>query len=33
VSRGGDVVQRFSPDTAPDAPALVSAIEAELARN
>ena len=32
VSRNGAVVQRFSPDTAPDAPELVSAIEAELAR-
>jgi len=32
VSRSGAVVQRFSPDTAPDAPELVSAIEAELAR-
>jgi glutathione peroxidase len=32
VSRGGDVVKRFSPDTAPDAPELVAAIEAELAK-
>lgn len=32
VSRNGEVVQRFSPDTAPDAPELVAAIEAELAR-
>lgn len=30
VSRSGEVVARFSPDTAPDAPELVSAIEAEL---
>ena len=33
VSRTGEVVKRFTPDTAPDAPALVSAIEAELARD
>lgn len=32
VSRNGEVVQRFAPDTAPDAPALVAAIEAELAK-
>ncbi len=32
VSRSGEVVRRFSPDTAPDAPELVSAIEAELAK-
>jgi len=31
VSRSGDVVKRFAPDTAPDAPELVAAIEAELA--
>ena len=30
VSRNGDVVKRFAPDTAPDAPELVKAIEAEL---
>jgi len=30
VSRSGDVVRRFSPDTAPDAPELIAAIEAEL---
>ena len=30
VSRSGDVVKRFSPDTAPDAPQLVAAIEEEL---
>jgi glutathione peroxidase len=30
VSRSGDVVKRFSPDTAPDAPELVAAIESEL---
>ncbi len=33
VSRSGEVVDRFSPDTPPDAPALVAAIETELARN
>lgn len=33
VSRNGDVVRRFSPDTLPDAPELVAAIEAELAKN
>lgn len=33
VSRKGEVVKRFAPDTAPDAPALLAAIEAELARN
>jgi glutathione peroxidase len=32
VSRTGEVVKRFSPDTAPDAPALIEAIEAELGR-
>jgi glutathione peroxidase len=32
VNRKGEVVQRFSPDTAPDAPELVAAIEAELAK-
>jgi len=32
VSRTGDVVQRFAPDTQPDAPELVAAIEAELAK-
>ena len=31
VSRCGEVVERFAPDTQPDAPALVAAIEAELA--
>jgi len=30
VSRKGEVVKRFAPDTQPDAPALVAAIEAEL---
>lgn len=30
VSRSGEVVARFSPDTKPDDPALVAAIEAEL---
>jgi glutathione peroxidase len=32
VGRGGRVVARFRPTVAPDAPELVSAIEAELAR-
>ncbi len=31
VNRQGEVVRRFAPDTAPDAPELVKAIEAELA--
>lgn len=33
VSREGKVVKRFAPDTAPDAPELIAAIEAELAKN
>ena len=33
VSRSGAVVKRFAPDTAPDAPELVAAIQAELAKN
>jgi glutathione peroxidase len=32
VSRSGEVVARFAPDTKPDDPALVAAIEAELAK-
>jgi glutathione peroxidase len=32
VNRSGEVVKRFAPDTQPDAPALVTAIEAELAK-
>jgi len=32
VNREGKVVRRFSPDTAPDAPKVVEAIEAELAK-
>lgn len=32
VSRAGDVVKRFAPDTQPDAPELVAAIKAELAK-
>ena len=32
VSRSGRVVARFAPDTQPDAPELVAAIEEELAR-
>jgi glutathione peroxidase len=32
VSRTGEVVARFAPDTDPNAPALVAAIEAELAK-
>ena len=33
VSRSGEVVERFAPDTQPDAPELVAAIEAELAKS
>ena len=33
VSRCGEVVARFAPDTKPDDPALVAAIEAELGKN
>jgi glutathione peroxidase len=32
VSRNGEVVARFSPDTQPDAPEFIAAIEAELAK-
>jgi glutathione peroxidase len=32
VSRNGEVVRRFAPDTPPDAPALLEAIESELAK-
>ena len=32
ISRRGQVVRRFAPDTAPNDPALISAIEAELAK-
>ena len=32
VSRGGEVVKRFTPETAPDAPEVVAALEGELAR-
>jgi glutathione peroxidase len=32
VSRSGEVVKRFAPDTAPDAPELVKAIETELGK-
>jgi glutathione peroxidase len=32
VSRTGEVVKRFAPDTQPDAPALTAAIEEELAK-
>jgi len=32
VNRQGEVVRRFAPDTAPDDPGLLEAIEAELAR-
>jgi glutathione peroxidase len=32
VSRKGEVVKRFTPDTAPDDAALIAAIEAELAK-
>lgn len=33
VSRSGEVAQRFAPDTQPDAPVLMAAIEAELAKS
>jgi len=33
VGRDGRVVRRFSPDTTPDAPKVVQAIEAELAKS
>jgi glutathione peroxidase len=33
VSRSGEVVKRFAPDTQPDAPELKAAIEAELAKS
>jgi glutathione peroxidase len=33
VSRSGEVVERFAPDTQPDAPELIAAIQAELARS
>jgi glutathione peroxidase len=33
ISRSGEVVKRFAPDTQPDAPALVTAIETELKKN
>jgi len=33
VSRDGEVVKRFAPDTQPDAPELTAAIEAELAKS
>jgi glutathione peroxidase len=32
VNRKGEVVKRFSPDTQPDAPELIAAIESELAK-
>lgn len=32
VSRAGEVVKRFTPETDPDAPELLAAIEAELAK-
>lgn len=32
ISRTGEVVKRFAPDTAPDAPELIAAIKAELAK-
>lgn len=32
VSRNGEVVRRFSPDTAPDDPTLIAAIESQLAK-
>jgi glutathione peroxidase len=33
MNRKGEVVKRFTPDTEPDDPALIAAIEAELAKN
>jgi glutathione peroxidase len=33
VSRSGEVVKRFSPDTEPDAPELLAAIQSELAKS
>jgi glutathione peroxidase len=33
VGRDGTVVKRFAPDTAPDAPELIAAIQTELAKN
>ncbi len=33
VNREGEVVKRFSPDTQPDAPELIAAIQTELARD
>lgn len=33
VNRKGEVVRRFSPDTVPDDPELIAAIEAELAKS
>ncbi len=33
VSRSGEVVNRFAPDTKPSDPALIAAIEAELAKH
>jgi len=33
INRHGQVVRRFAPDTAPDAPKLIEAIEAELAKS
>jgi glutathione peroxidase len=33
VSRNGEVVKRFSPDTLPDAPELIAAIQEELAKD
>jgi glutathione peroxidase len=32
VSRDGGVVARFAPNTAPDAPELIAAVETELAK-
>jgi glutathione peroxidase len=33
VSRSGEVVERFAPDTQPDAPELTAAIESELSKS
>ena len=32
IDRNGEIARRFAPDTAPDDPTLVEAIEAELAK-
>ena len=32
IGRDGQIARRFAPDTAPDSPKLVEAIEAEIAK-